>query len=169
MARKIEPRPDPQTSAAGDSPAAEQLAELVPNLSITVAGRDLVIREYGAFEGLEVAAQASAFMDDMVALGRAGDLTWTRVRRLLGKHPDATLAIAARAADVEPEWVRGLGRADLDLFLSSWFGVNAGFFVHEVVAAMQDAMMQAALSKAGTTSSSASPTPASATSTGSDA
>lgn len=164
MARRLPPQ---QQAAAGDTPAADQLAELVPNLPITIAGRDLVIREYGAFEGLEVAAQAAGLVSDMVAIGRVRELTWSEMRRLIGKHSGEALAIAARSADVEPDWVRGLNRQDLEQFLSAWFGVNVGFFVHEVLAQLQDEAVRKALAQAGTKSSPASQPAASATSSGS--
>lgn len=168
MARRLQ-QPS-QQPAAGDTPAAAQMAELVPKLAITIAGRDVVIREYGAFEGLEVAAQAAALVADMVAVARSqGELTWPEMRRLIGKHADVTAAIAARAADVEPGWVRGLKRNDLEQFLSAWFGVNVGFFVHEVLAVLQDEAVrrQLATRLAGTTSSPASPPSGSATSSAS--
>lgn len=167
MARRVEPRPDPPTPAAGDPPAADALSELVPDLPITIAGRAIVIREYGAFEGFEVAAQAAGLMASIVDSAREGEFNWTRMRRLIGQHSDEVLAIAARAADVEPAWVKGLNRDQLDEFLSAWFGVNAGFFAHEVVATLKDELMRKALAKAGTTSSPASPPSASATSTAS--
>jgi hypothetical protein len=167
VARRIE-KQQPQV-AAGESPAAAQLAELVPNLAISIAGRDLVIREYGAFEGLEVAAQAAGLMADIVAIARTRELTWSEMRRLLGKHSSEALVIAARAADIEPDWVKGLGREDLEQFLSAWFGVNVGFFVHEVLATLRDeaARRDMAAALAGTKSSPDSPPAASATSSGS--
>ena len=165
MARKIEPRPELQTAAAGECSAADQLQELAPNLAITIAGRAIVIREYGAFEGFEVAAQASGLMASIVESARDGDFNWARMRTLIGRHRDEVLAISARAADVEPDWVKGLGREQLEEFFSAWFGVNASFFVHEVLATLRDELMRKALAKAGTTSSSGSLTSGSGTST----
>lgn len=163
-----------QVNAAGPVPAAEAdtLGALHPDAPLTLSGRAVTVREYGFFEGLEVAHRASALIADMHQLCRDGVLRFDRVRRLFGKHRDVVLAIAAQAADVEPEWVEGLPRDEADLFLSIWFAVNADFFVHEVVVEIREER-QLAATRAGTstgqTSSSASPTAASATSTGSGA
>ena len=157
-----------QVNAAGPVPAVEDnaLEVLNPDQSLTIAGREITIREYGFFEGLEVMARASAFVADMHAQCRDGELRYSRIRRLFGVHADVVSAISAQSADVDAEWVKGLGHADGDLFLSRWFAVNAGFFVHEVVVEMREDRQLA--DSTGTTSSSASPTAVSATSTDSD-
>ena len=160
-----------QVNAAGPAPAteADALSVLNPDGRLTVAGREITIREYGFFEGLEVAHRASALIADIHQLCRDGVMRFDRIRRLLGKHEAVVVAIAAQAADVEPEWITGLERGDGDVFLASWFAVNADFFVHEVVVEMrEDRQLRAAgQMPAGPTSSSASPTADSATSTGS--
>jgi hypothetical protein len=158
MARKI----DKQQAAAGEPSAAESLAVLDPNVSITLAGRAITVREYGFFEGLRVAAKAEAFIGDLHNMVRGdGEMRFDRIRHLFGVHEDAVVAIAAQAADVEPEWVRGLGKADIEIFLSTWFGVNAGFFVNEVVLQMREERQRAVMASRGPTSSPASPPPAS--------
>lgn len=165
MARRIEPAAPP---AAGETPAAEQLAELHPELSLTIAGRPLVLREYGFYEGLEVAHKAQALIADMHQLCRDGALRFDRIRRLLGVHRQVVIPIAAQSAGVDPEWVAGLEGNDAETFLSAWFGVNAGFFVHEVVVEMREERVLAAMTaQAGPSSSPGSAPPDSATSTAS--
>lgn len=167
MARKLT-RPAPKPAAESDS-AAAQLAAIKPDITVTVAGREVTVREYGFFEGLEVVARADGFIAALVDVCRDGDFRYEAIRPLFGKHADAVIAIAAQSAGVEPEWVRGLGRDDAETLLSVWFSVNAGFFVHEAVVTLRQDAVRAALASAGSTSSPASPTPASATSTASDA
>jgi hypothetical protein len=163
MARKVDRKADP---SAADSSAAEQLGVLNPTLAITIAGRDIVVREYEFFDGLEVAQQAEAFIADMHRSCKQGGLRYTKVRRLFGVHRDVVTRIAARAAQVEIDWVRGLKGADAETFLSAWFSVNAGFFVHEVGMELREEQQLAALARSmgGTTSSPASAPPAMATS-----
>ena len=162
-----------QVNAAGTAPAAEAnaLEVLNPDGRLTLGGREVRVREYAFFEGLEVAHRASALIADMHQLCRDGFLRFDRIRRLFGKHRDVVLAIAAQAADVEPEWVEALPRDEADVFLSVWFSVNADFFVHEVVVEIREERQRSAVEAAmstGPTSSSASQTAASATSTDSD-
>jgi len=158
-----------QVNAAGPAPAAEAdaLAVLNPDGRLTLSGRAVAVREYSFFEGLEVAHRASALIADMHQLCRDGFLRFDRIRRLFGKHREVVLAIAAQAADVEPEWIEALPRDEADVFLSVWFAVNADFFVHEVVVEIREERQLAGAGSTGPTSSSGSPTAASATSTGS--
>lgn len=163
-----------QVNAAGLAPAAEAdaLTVLHPDAPLMLSGREITVREYEFFEGLEVAHRASQLIADMHQLCRDGVLRYDRIRRLLGKHRDVVLPISAQAADVEPEWVMALTDAEKDVFLGVWFAVNADFFVHEVVVEIREERQLAATRAAastGPTSSSALPTVASATSTGSDA
>lgn len=153
--------------AAGSSPAAEALQALKPDAPLSVAGRKVTVREYGYFEGLEVAHRAAPFIADMHAICADGDLRYTRIRRLFGVHQEVVCAIAAQAADVDTDWVRGLKGNDAEIFMSTWFAVNSAFFVHEVVVEMREARQRAAMSSTGSTSSPVSPAPASATSTAS--
>lgn len=161
MAKKVTPAT--QAAAEPDSAAAE-LAELSPDITLTLADRQITVREYGFFEGLDVAHRSSAFIGDMHDQCRDGQLRYDRIRRLFGKHADVVVAIAAEAAGVEPEWVRSLGKDDAETFMSTWFAVNAGFFVHEVVVEMREErqreqLLAGAKGPAGTNSSSSSPPP----------
>lgn len=164
MARKVDKK---APAAAEPSSAADDIAALQPDASLTIAGRRLTIREYGYFEGLKVAHQAAGFIADMHTMCADGDLRFARVRRLFGVHEAVVLAIAAQAADVEPEWVRGLAKADAETFMSTWFAVNVGFFVQEVVVEIKEERQRRWMASKSTGSSSGSPAPGSATSTAS--
>src|SRR5690242_6843598 len=101
MARKI----DKQDPAAEPPSAAEQLAVLDPARVLTIAGRTVTIREYGFFEGLRVLARSADFIADLHALMAKADFRFYRIRPLFGVYEETVVAIAAQAADVEPEWV----------------------------------------------------------------
>lgn len=156
MARKLES----SKPAAESNSAAAQLAELQPDVSVTIADRALVVREYEFFEGLEVAHRATAFIADVCAMARAdGTLRYDRIRRLFGVHREVVVAIAAQAAGVDPEWVAKLGRADAEQFMSAWFAANSGFFVHEVVVELREDRQRAAVLRLTGSSSSAGSLP----------
>jgi hypothetical protein len=170
MARKVTPQ---APAAAEPDSAASGLSALKPDITLEIAGRKVTIREYGFFEGLEVANQAAGFVADMHAQCVDGSLNYSKVRRLFGVHQAEVIAIAAQAGDVEPEWLRGLTPKDGEYYMSTWFAVNCGFFVHELVVEgqvqAQAQRQRSAPPSTGLASSPASPPPGSATSTASDA
>ena len=149
--------------------AADDLAILHPDRTLVIGGRTLTIREYGFFEGLDVADRASGFIADLVGASADGSLRYAQVRRLFGRHRAVIPAIAAQAADVEPSWLETLAPDELELYLATWFAANAAFFVREVLAEIREAHVLAAGASAGTSSSSGSQAADSATSPGSDA
>ena len=168
MATKIAHTPAPEPSDA-----AEQLAQLHPDRSLTLGGRALTLREYGFFEGLDVADRAGAFIDDLIAMSEDGRLRYAQVRRLFGRHRAVVPMIAAQAADVEVAWFDTLADDELELYMATWFAVNAAFFVREVLAELRERrLLQDAVLTSASTGSTASPDsrePASATSPASDA
>jgi hypothetical protein len=169
MATKIPAAPPSVDEAAS---AADDLAVLHPDRTLVIAGRTVTIREYGFFEGLEIADRASAFIADLVAASDAGTLRYAQVRRLFGRHRAVIPAIAAQAGDVEVAWLEVLAPDDLDLYLATWFAVNAAFFVREVLAEVREAQLLeahplAASASAGAISSSDSPLPGTGTSSNS--
>lgn len=109
-----------------------------PERTLPIGGRDVTIREYGFFEGLDVADRASAFIADLVAASTDGTLRYTQVRRLYGRHRAVIPVIAAQAGDVEVAWLETLAPDDLELYLATWFAVNAAFFVREALAELRE-------------------------------
>lgn len=164
MATKIPAAPLSEDAAAS---AAYDLAVLHPDRTLVIAGRTVTIREYGFFEGLDIADRASAFIADLIAASDAGTLRYAQVRRLFGRHRAVIPAIAAQSGDVEVTWLEALAPDDLELYLATWFATNAAFFVREVLAEVREAqLLEAHLlasgASAGATSSSDSPPPDSA-------
>jgi hypothetical protein len=159
MAHKVQKK---APAAAELDSAADAVEALKPEASVTIAGRAIVVREYAYFEGLEVAHRAAGFIADLHAMATHGELRYATARRLFGKHEDVVVAIAAQAADVEPDWVRSLKPNAAEAFMSTWFAVNVGFFVREVVVEIQEEMRLRSMASSSTGSSPASPAPASA-------
>ena len=156
MATKLPAAPAPDTAAADD------LAILHPDRTLVLGGRTIVLREYGFFEGLDVADRASAFIADLIAASDDGALRYAQVRRLFGRHRAVIPAIAAQAGDVDAAWLETLAPDELELYLATWFAVNAAFFVREVLAELRETQLReaqrlAAGASAGASVSSDSP------------
>lgn len=135
MATKIPAAPQAAHDAAS---AADELAVLHPDRTLPIGGRHVTIREYGFFEGLDVADRASHFIADLVAASEDGALRYTQVRRLFGRHRSVVPSIAAQAGDVEVAWLEALAPDDLEIYLATWFAVNAAFFVREALAELRE-------------------------------
>ncbi len=148
---------------AADATAADDLAILHPDRTLVIGGRTVILREYGFFEGLDVADRASSFIADLIAASDDGALRYAQVRRLFGRHRAVIPAIAAQAGDVDAAWLETLAPDELELYLATWFAVNAAFFVREVLAELREAQLLAAGASAGAISSPDSPPPATAT------
>lgn len=157
MATKLPAAPASETAAADD------LAILHPDRTLVLGGRTIVLREYGFFEGLDVADRAAGFIADLIAASDDGALRYAHVRRLFGRHRAVIPVIAAQAGDVEVAWLGALPPDELELYLATWFAVNAAFFVREVLAELREAQLLAAGASAGAISSPDSPPPATAT------
>ena len=162
MATKLPAAPAPDTAAADD------LAILHPDRTLVLGGRTIVLREYGFFEGLDVADRAAGFIADLIAASDDGALRYAHVRRLFGRHRAVIPVIAAQAGDVEVAWLGALPPDELELYLATWFAVNAAFFVREVLAELRETQLReaqrlAAGASAGAISSPDSPPPATAT------
>ena len=152
----------PATPIDDDVSAADDLAILHPDRTLVVGGRTVILREYGFFEGLEIADRAAGFIADLVAASSDGALRYAQVRRLFGRHRAVIPAIAAQAGDVEVTWLEALAPDDLELYLATWFATNAAFFVREVLAEVREAQLLdahplASSASAGATSSFDSP------------
>lgn len=152
MATKLPAAPAPDA-------AADDLAILHPDRTLVIGGRTVMLREYGFFEGLEVADRAAMFIADLIALSEGGTLRYAQIRRLFGRHRAVIPAIAAQAGDVDVAWLETLAPDELELYLATWFAVNAGFFVREVLAEVREAHLLAAGASAGATSLPDSPPP----------
>lgn len=164
MATKLPHMPPPEGAAV-----AEELAVLHPDRTLVIGGRSVTIREYGFFEGLDVADRASAFIGDLIAASGDGTLRYTQVRRLFGRHRVVIPSIAAQAGDIEVAWLEALAPDELELYLATWFAANAAFFVREVLAEVREAHVLAAGASAGASVSSDSQAADSAILSGSDA
>lgn len=153
MARKVK---QAQPHQAPPQSGADDLSTLHPDASITVGGRDVLIREYGFIEGMRVRAFMKPFTADLDRLFGASDVLVDEVMEVVGEHIDIVKkaiaqSIAAPGRDASPEdvaWLGTLNDQDGDRLLITWWGVNGLFFVRSIVRRAAERARRATLSKA---------------------
>lgn len=141
MARQLKSPADPATSADAE------LEILHPERTMIIAGRALVVREYGFIEGLRLRPLYKPFADDLYAAFAERAPDFEQVLDVIARHVEAVTELAAVAADVEAAWVRALSADDGELLLMLWWGANAGFFIRRFGARL--AVERAAQEQAG--------------------
>lgn len=164
MARKKEARKvikaEPVAGPAADG--VDDLEILNPERPVTIAGRDLVLREYGFIEGLRLAELYAPFVDDLYEQLAAGGVvpTLDEIVDLIGRHHTDIVKLVAISADVEEAWVMGLSDRDGMNLLYVWWVVNSHFFMRRVLdrLAAQRALARAVAGATSTPSSSSTDT-----------
>lgn len=131
MAKKVKaPAVASQASAAGD----DDLVILNPHQAITIAGRAIVVREYGFVEGLRLQPLTQPIMDALFeAVGGGSPPELELVLGILASHYDALIALICASADVDAEWIHSLGQDDGYALMLTWWTVNGPFFIRRVV------------------------------------
>lgn len=153
---------------APEAPAAEganDVQVMHPNLSATLNGREVTVREYGFVEGLELQPLLQPFLDGLYELAK-GDTQppLEHIVALIGRHTGVVMQAMAQSADVEVAELRNLksqleGRA----LLMKWWTANGPFFYRCVLDRIL-AERELARRRAGATSTPPSSGPATATS-----
>lgn len=159
-------------AAAGAEPGAEDLAILHPERTLSIAGREITVREYSFIAGLRLRPLMRPLLDDLhrlVLAGESADLG--AIMALLGTHWQATLQLAAEAAEVEREWIESLDAKQGELLLTVWWSVCGPFFWRNVIGRVAADRIAAELARAraGRTSTSPSSAPDAAPSSASAA
>lgn len=170
MARRI----DTARTVAGDTPAAvadahvlaEQLGILYPEGTMAIAGRVVIMREYGYLEGLRLLPQVQPLTDALYALldrealappsadaisevvATHVDLVAALVAQAMTPWQDDAAAMAGAIAD-NRQWLETLNATDGDACVLLWWGVNGRFFIRRV---LQRAARDIEAAKAGSRS-----------------
>lgn len=139
MAKKVN---KPRSKPAAPPDAAAELEILHPERTASIAGRNLTMREYGFVEGLKLRPVMQPLLDDLfqVATESAALPDLESIMGILAAHHEAVIELMAQAADVEPDWVVGLGQQDGYHLMMLWWAVNGAFFINTVVQRMQAVM-----------------------------
>lgn len=131
MARKVD---RDQAPAGKPAAGADDLAILQPDGRLTIAGEEITVREYRFFEGLRLQAEEKPFFDDLYALLAGGVTpTFDGVLQIISEHSTSVISMVALSCDRTFEWVEGLGEADGDALLLTWWQVNSAFFIRRVM------------------------------------
>jgi hypothetical protein len=148
MASKVTKKTKPEGKGADD------LAVLLPDGVLTFGKKQIVVREYTLSESLLLRAVFAPLVESLRDAGdRLNDLDG--ILDVLAAHHDTVMQLVAVACDQPEDWVRGLGNADGETLLFTWWVVNADFFVRQLRRLAQKAAAQKA--SAGQTSSQPSP------------
>jgi len=127
MAQRAEARP--QAPEVG----ADDLNVLHPDLPAKIAGRSIVVREYGFIEGLRLRPLLQPFLDDLHAVTVGGGLPELEgIVAIIGKHADAISEAICVATGVELEWLESLSQDDGQHLLMLWWSANGPFYIRSV-------------------------------------
>lgn len=176
MARKLQSAP--QSIDAGDEPpqaddGVADLSVMLPDVTLTLAGRAVTVREYRFVDGLEARAKGKPLIDDLVEMMRsraALDATVEDYVDLLVRHRNLVRELMATSIEgADADWIDSLG-ADGETLLLTWWGVCGRFFVRvamrRILAEVQRDLGRTAkatkAASAGQTSSASSPPPTTA-------
>ncbi|TBU75197.1 DUF6631 family protein [Phytopseudomonas daroniae] len=120
-------------AAAAAKGSADDLAVLNSDVPTTIAGRKLVMREYGFIEGMRLQGLYAPFVTDLYnSMRDSADVPLHEVIELLGRHTDQVAELISIAADVELNWVRGLDDVNGMNLMYLWWNVNCPFFMRRV-------------------------------------
>lgn len=165
MARKVTPK-----KASRPEEGRDDLAVLHPHGELTLAGRTIVVREYGFIEGLSLRAALAPFVADLGVLISGGECLVEDVLDVLGQNLDAVrqaiaISIGPIGADAEVvadnvAWLASLGDAEGDALIKTWWGVCGFFFVRQIMSRSAERAKRKAF--AGVTSTPTSSPPATA-------
>ena len=134
MARTVEkPKPKKEIAPPAASAGDNDLQVLHPEGALQIAGRDLVVREYGFIEGLQLRPRVQPLLDDLYKLITGGGLELEQIIVVLGQHVDLVVELEAISADVDVEWMRTLNQQDGQDLLMAWWSVNGPFYLRALV------------------------------------
>lgn len=170
MAHKIDPNATlgaPAPSAGAN--ALEDLYVLLPDVSLELGGRKLVVREFTLLQSMRARAKASALIDDVQQLvddGTAADAGVEAYMDLLARHFVLVRELMAESIDgADVAFIDGLNTLDGERLLTTWWTVTGRFFWRSVVGRLRDRKLlqlrrETAAASAGRTSLPPSPAPA---------
>lgn len=125
---------EPQAKTEGEG----DLAILHPERHASIAGVDVLMREYSFAESLRHNALVVALSDAMTGVALSGDFNdLDSLRHAFGDNSEILLRLIAIACDQPLAWVEGLGALDGEQLFLLWWAVNADFFLRRVLLSVQ--------------------------------
>ena len=108
---------------------ADDLEVLHPERLLTIAGREVTVREYGFVEGLRLLRLAEPIIAGLQGDIARGTPTFDSVMGVIAEHADVAVQLMAIACDVDAEWIESLSQDEGQLLLMTWWGVNGPFYM----------------------------------------
>lgn len=109
-----------------------------PNRSVTIGGKDVVVREYGFFEGGRIAPLTAPIIVSLKEiLKEKQNVEITDLLKLTYKHIDEMIELLAVATGEDKEWIMSLPQKDGATLATVWWGVNGPFCVESAVVEYQ--------------------------------
>lgn len=128
MARKVTLK-----KTARPDEGRDDLAIIHPEITRTIAGRTITLREYGFIDGLRLRARTQPFVLALEVLFQTSDGLTDDVMAVVGEHYDLVREAIAQSAGVELDWIEALRGDDAELLLITWWEVCGPFFVHQIL------------------------------------
>lgn len=125
---------------------ADDLEVLHPERLLTIAGREITVREYGFVEGLRLLPVAEPIIASLQGDLSRGTPSFESIMGAIAQHADVAVRLMAIAADVDAEWIESLSQDEGQLLLMVWWSVNGPFYLRTA------ATRQAVAARAGATS-----------------
>jgi len=110
---------------------------LFPDVSITLRGESVTVREYSFVEGLQAASLARGLLRDLGDLFLDADQSEPDlgdIEAVMGAHAGVVVELIALATDRPAEWVGALPDADGQRLLLTWWAVHRDFFGRRLAA-----------------------------------
>ncbi|TAM72308.1 hypothetical protein EPN44_15935 [bacterium] len=166
MAKKVA---KPVEASAPDT-GADDLAILHPDITLSIDGRKVTVREYPFVLGMAVRVKGKPLVDALRGQIKSGSALTEDIMDVLATHADLVRELildAIAGADQEPAradcaaWIDGLGDRPGEQLLMVWWIVCGPFFLRQAVRRIgQQIQLQADLARLdGATSTPASPPP----------
>lgn len=148
MATKIR-KPRAEAKPAAPDIGTDDLSILHPDLTLTIAGRTITLREYRFDDTLRIRLEAKAMIADLQdAMTPANGeelhmpLISEDVLDVLAKHRETLRKLIAESiGDSDTAWVDSLSGEDGETLLMGWYGVCGPFFVRAVARRIGQALV----------------------------
>lgn len=152
MAKKVDKPVKKSLATEG----ASDLEVLHPDRTISIAGRQVTVREYRFVEGLRLRPVLQPLLDRLHDLMQSeGVPSLDAVELILGEMATTTNQLILAACDLTEEELNGLGQEEGQMLMDVWWTCNGPFFLRKVIDRLRNEMM-VAKARAGRTSTSSS-------------
>lgn len=131
----------PKRAQPNVAAGADDVNVLHPDITLTIAGRTVTIREYRFVNGLSVRAKALPFTRALQAQIESGSAVTEDILDVMAAQQELVRELildAIEGSDAEParaeieQWIVGLDDEPGELLMLTWWGVCGPFFVRQV-------------------------------------